>query len=251
VLTVHCPDPDDPKKIFVKTEILPGGVSRLKLAPGCRTRLKSKIIISDYSSIGDADIKYITIPRTPDMDIPNMNTTEVETSLKQLHLQGELRPTIKELREVHSNIQARSEFKNNVQSDIKLMQEDFLKRLDNLQAQVERNTREAPFHPKDWSRSPSEPIRLLTPRTLQMEIDQLEKSKMPFLVSLILWIISFLFFIIVIAAIFLVYRKFTYFRNIFSEGLGGIKVANLKPILVEQFKALSIILAKPVEHSPS
>ena len=84
-----------------------------------------------------------------------------------------------------------------------------------------------------------------------MEIDQLEKSKMPFLVSLILWIISFLFFIIVIAAIFLVYRKFTYFRNIFSEGLGGIKVANLKPILVEQFKALSIILAKPVEHSPS
>jgi hypothetical protein len=55
-------------------------------------------------------------------------------SLKQLYLQGELRHTIKELLEVPSNIKARCEFKNNAQSDIKQVQEDFIKHLDYLQA---------------------------------------------------------------------------------------------------------------------
>ena len=254
VVTISCPNQG------VQNEVITAGVSRFKLEPGCRTKLNDHVVISDYSVATDADIKYVAIPRTPNMNIPEMTNAEVEHGLKRLKEQGSFHPTIQELREIHIEGQDIKRLKVNIsdtiqslhsqlESQVARVKRDLVTIQRELELHVQRNFTDMQQALKDHQELFQEGP-FLSEVTLKHDIRNLSSSKTSLVTSIIIWTLFFIICFAMCVFVTILYRKFNYFCDIFSAGFGNIKIANLRPVMVEHFQHMSKLqtsIPKPIE----
>jgi hypothetical protein len=194
------------------------------------------------------------------MNIPEMTTDEVERGLQLLKAQGDFRPTIQELREIHGEGQNIQNIQSSFETDLHSLQQKLEEQLSRakrdlitIQQELEKHMQQNVTdlqkaihdHQKLLGESP-----FISEVTLQSDLKKLEKSATPFTTSIIIWTFIFMCILVIVIYMIVVYRKFTYFRDIFSAGFGNIKIANLKPVMVEHFQHMSRIqhnIPKPLD----
>ena len=233
VVPIYCPTKTYDQHLQI-------GVTEFKIEPGCSADYRHHLVLADNTITLEGGIKHISMPRKPEMGIPNVSRDQLTKELDNMKKSGLYRPTVNELIDNHEDNDIIESLRKEI-AEMKTIEQDIIEKFQtniyNLEIKINNSAQHMDTEETN--------LKALT-IDLNEDITYLETTTTPLIYSIANWSICLILFIIIIFTLYHFYKRYQFQIQTLLLAFNVDKIIELRPIIIKFFTDYKA--PKPVEN---